>query len=75
MNRLTYVEGDKDCALILSDDDCRLDKLIATVQSLFDKGIRLVRLDTPSIKLFFDGSTDAGMKAVSGKFIRRKVVQ
>lgn len=75
MNRLTYIRDDRDMEIILSDDDCRLDRLVATVQSLFDKGIRLVRLDTPTVKMFFDGETEVEMKGITGKFIRRTQVK
>ena len=68
MNKLTYVDRDRDEVIYLNDAEMHLETLLATVKSLFAKGIRFIGVETPSVKLYFDNTKDAASRSISGKF-------
>lgn len=64
-NRLTYVENDEDQVLYLQDDVLDFSVVLQKVQSLFERGVRIVGLETPEAKVFFDSSRGG---SISGRF-------
>lgn len=66
MIRLHFVQNGEDIFQTL-DGNTPFDAVLREVQYLQSRGMKMVGVETPEVKLFFDG-TSAGMKSISGKF-------
>lgn len=64
-NRLTYVENDEDQVIYLQDDELDFSDVLRRVQTLFERGARIVGLETTEAKIFFDSSRGG---SISGRF-------
>jgi hypothetical protein len=62
-NRLCFVSNDEDQVIYLKDEELDFSYLLQQVQSLFERGVRIVSLETHEAKIFFDSS-----RGISGRF-------
>lgn len=73
MNKLVYVEKDRDVVVHLRQSEMDLDNIVKLVQNLFAQGVKYVGVETPNVKIYFDSNKDIG-RQISG-FFRDRIIK